>query len=578
MHTNIPVRVDPFHDPDMPSLAEALAKFELMPGETDSRKARVRSAVTTLGRLLHKPPTEISMQPTFLKQWFRKFKHCPTGLTPKSLANCKTEIRYLVRKVCGRGTRSGFRPLSADWVRRRELIADEPVRWKLSRFMAFCSAAGIEPDNVDDGTMEQFRIAVHESGEMARPEGHVRITIQTWNQLSAAEPRWPQVTLFLPERRINRWTIEPQKFPESFRENVDRWQNKLSKIDPEAEEGRIRPLRPESLRLHRHQVFKAASALVFTGTPIETVTTLACLVDLEAFKKILAHLRERQGGEPTTALLGLAWTLKAIAKHEVRVSDQDVARMARICANYSVDLEGHEPKTRKRLDVFEDDRMLAALLHMPDRLLDEAEKPRTPPTTRRLLAQIAVAIEIEWHAPLRLSNLVALNLQRNIQVIRHKGETRWIIRFDRHETKNRALLVYELPADVVRKIEYAFTFYEQTNGWLFPGNGNSHKQPTLLGAQVKREVERRLGKSFNIHLFRGLNATTQVKENDNGMEAGRAMLGDRSDSVIRRFYTPTAERHLIAKGQETIQRVRIRTAPLVSSRARGKTKAPEAKL
>jgi hypothetical protein len=577
MHKNIPAPVDPFHDPNLPSLAEALSKFDSMLDESLSRKTRVRAAVATFGRLLHKPPAEISPQPTFLKQWFRQFKRSPTGLTPKSLANCKTEIRYLVRKVCGRGSRSAFRPLSPEWVRLCKLIAKEPLRWKLSRFMAFCSSAGIVPDDVNDGMIEQFRVAVHKSGEVAKPESHVRITIQTWNQLVAAEPHWPQVTLFLPEPRVNRWTIEPQKFPEAFRQNVDRWQDKLSKIDPEAEEGRIRPLRPESLRLHRHQVFKAASALVFTGRPIETVTALACLVDLEAFKKILAHLRERQGGEPTTALLGLARTLKSIAKHEVGVSDQHVERMARICANYSLDLEGHESKTRKRLDVFEDDRLLAALLHMPDILLEEAQNPRTPPRTVRLLAQIAVAIEIEWHTPLRLSNLVALNLQRNIQAVRHKGETRWIIRFDRHETKNRALLVYELPADAVRWIEYAFTFYEQTNGWLFPGKKGSHKQPTLLGVQVKREVERRLGKPFNIHLFRGLDATTQVKENENGFEIGRAMLGDRSDSVIRTHYTPTAERHLIAKGQETIQRVRIRTAPLVSSRPRAKAKRPEVK-
>ena len=83
---------------------------------------------------------------------------------------------------------------------------------------------------------------------------------------------------------------------------------------------------------------------------------------------------------------------------------------------------------------------------------------------------------------------------------------------------------------------------------------------------MKQEIERRLGVPFNIHLFRGLGATTQVRENDNGFEIARAMLGDRSDRVIRSHYTPAAERHLIAKAQETIQRVRIRTAPLVPSR------------
>ncbi len=59
--------VDPFHDPNLPSLAEALSKFESIPDETPSRKARVRAAVATIGRLLSKPPAEISAQPTFLK-------------------------------------------------------------------------------------------------------------------------------------------------------------------------------------------------------------------------------------------------------------------------------------------------------------------------------------------------------------------------------------------------------------------------------------------------------------------------------------------------------------------------------
>jgi hypothetical protein len=70
-----------------------------------------------------------------------------------------------------------------------------------------------------------------------------------------------------------------------------------------------------SIRLRRHQIYKAASALVFSGRPVETITSLACLVDLDAFKAIVKHLRERQGGESSTALHGFAHALKYIAKH-----------------------------------------------------------------------------------------------------------------------------------------------------------------------------------------------------------------------------------------------------------------------
>jgi hypothetical protein len=57
----------------------------------------------------------------------------------------------------------------------------------------------------------------------------------------------------------------------------------------------------------------------------------------------------------------------------------------------------------------------------------------------------------------------------------------------------------------------------------------------------------------------------QIRENDNGFEIVRALLGDRSDKVIRKHYTSTAERHLIAEAQETLRRVRVRTAPIAPS-------------
>src|SRR5665213_3536055 len=92
-----------FHDPNTPSLADTLAKFEALPDETDSRKARARASVATIGRLLEKSPTEIPAHPQFLLRQFSRFKSQPTGLTVKSVANCKSELRYLLRSITGKG-------------------------------------------------------------------------------------------------------------------------------------------------------------------------------------------------------------------------------------------------------------------------------------------------------------------------------------------------------------------------------------------------------------------------------------------------------------------------------------------
>jgi integrase len=555
-----------FHDPTVLTLAEAFGKFEAAADETADRKARVRSAVSTFCRLICKRADEVPAQGIWLKQRFVQLKRQPTGLAAKSLANCRSELKYLVGKICGAGSRSPLRPLTGEWASLRDAMGDEPVSWKLSRFMAFGSGTNVGPTDVDDEFVERFRHAVSDSGEVERVDQHVRQAIRAWNELAARFPDRALQTLSVPARRVSRWTVEPAQFPASFRQEVEAWLKRLSEVDPEAEEGPIRPLRPASLGLRRHQVFKAASALVFSGRPIESVTSLACLVELEAFKAILRYLRERQGGEPTTALLGLATALKFIAKHEVKVADGELNRIARICANYQIPDRALRSKSRARLMNFEDERLLSALVHLPDRLLEEAGRPRTSPRAARLLAQVAVAIEVEFHTPIRRANLAALRLGTNIQAVKVGGETRWIIRFDHHETKNRSLLVYELSAATVKRIERAFKFYTCTDGWLFPAPRGGHKNPETVALQIKDEVERRLGCPFNLHLFRGLLATMQLRENENGFEMARALLGDRSDRVIRTHYTATAEQHLIRKAQDTVQRVRIRTAPIAPRR------------
>ena len=152
-----------------------------------------------------------------------------------------------------------------------------------------------------------------------------------------------------------------------------RWLNGRAHVDLEAEEGPVRALRPASLALYRHDTFKAASALVLCGRlPIESITSLSCIVELDNFKALLKYLRERQGGQPSAGLRTLAGVLVAIAKHQ-GVDQAQIAKMSRISENYNV--EDHVTRTHTRLQAFEDERLLGALLHLPDRLWEEAADP-----------------------------------------------------------------------------------------------------------------------------------------------------------------------------------------------------------
>jgi hypothetical protein len=556
-----------YYNPDLPSLASAFEQLQALPGESPDRIARVRSALATFGRLVGKSPSDIPAHAGFLRQQFSRFKRTPMGLSAKTIANCKTEVRYLVKTVCQPAGRSALRPLDGEWAVLRDQIPDQPALWKVSKLMAFCSGANIAPAAVNDATLVTFLEVLVAAGDVDEPERYHRSVIDAWNRLADLMPTWPQQKLTQSPAKSPRWTLDPAAFPDSFRAEIDRWETRLTVIDPEAEEGPVRAVRPKTIELHRHQINKAASALVFSGRPIETIVGLADLVEIDAFKTIMRYLRERNGGEPTTALYGVGMTLKAIARHAVKADPAHIERMGRICANYKSQIEGHETKSRQRLEQFDDERLLAALLHLPARLLAEAGLAKTPKRRAMILAQVAIAIELELHAPVRLANLASLRLGDNIQRIQAKGEVRWILRFGRDETKNHANLAYELPASCVQLIEKAMTFYAQPDGWLFPGR-TSHKDSSLFSRQIKQEVERHLNVPFHLHLMRGLVATAQVKDNHGGFEMARAVLGDRSDRVIRGHYTAAAEQHLIRQAQDTIQRARLRTAPLVKAAER----------
>jgi len=561
---------DPFRDPTIPSLAQALDTFRTLPEETSSRKARVRTAARTFGRLVGKELAKIPAQPNYVMREFARFKKQPIKLDPKSIANCKSEIRYLLEK-CGTPTgRSRFRDLLPEWEALRDEIegraepdqlGEKPLFWKVSRLAAFSSGLGVLPTEVNDELIQRYRDALDASGEVADTDAKVRDAIRAWNKISSGSGP-PLPALFLAPRHVPRWTIEPIRFSQGFQDSVDEWLADMSHVDPDAEEGRTRALRQTSINSYRHSAFKAASGLVFSGRAIETVTSLACLVEIDAFKAIMKELRERQGDKTSTALHGLGMVLVGIARNWEKLGDAYLARLSRLCANHKP--EDCPTKSQTRLDAFEDEKLLSQLLHLPKVLLEEAAEKKTSPRTAQTLAEVAVALETEWHAPFRVKNLATLQMHKNIQPINVRGQPRWLIRLPRAETKNWTPLVFEIPTESLRLIESAFKFYEQPDGYLFPGPGGGHKTSAWLSRQIKQVVEKRLGVPFHTHMMRGLVATLLVKESG-GLEHARAALGDSTDRVVRKNYTANAEIHLIRNAQETIRRTRIRTAPMVPS-------------
>jgi integrase len=417
----------------------------------------------------------------------------------------------------------------------------------------------VAPSAVGDLHVERFHEALQRLNEVEDSAGHVRRMRRVWNKLAATHPHLRITPLTLTPQQHKRWTLPETAFPQSFRAEVDAWFERSTSGDPFSS-GPPRALRASTMRTRRHQLFKAASALVFSGYPIEDLRSLADLVTVDAFRALLTYLLDRQDGKITEALHGLAAGLLAVARHHVRVDKETEARLARIVKNLDLGIDGFRSKTPTRLAAFEDDRQVTALLQLPERLLAEAKAAKSG-RRRKQLAEMTIAIEILAFAPMRVGNLSSLRLGANLRHVAIGREKRWLISLPAAEVKNHTDLTYELPRESHGVIDRALALYDQPDGWLFPGRRAGSKAVRLLSGQIKRTVESRLGRAFHAHMFRALAGYLHLRKNPNGFEAVRALLGNRDDDVIRHNYAFMAERSLIANAQATIARNRARIEP-----------------
>ena len=87
----------------------------------------------------------------------RQLHHARVGVTAKTLANHKSNVRAALRWFGKQHDmpRHGMR-LSADWAAFRDRIDDRRSRDRLSNLMRYCSARGIGPGSVNDQVLDDY--------------------------------------------------------------------------------------------------------------------------------------------------------------------------------------------------------------------------------------------------------------------------------------------------------------------------------------------------------------------------------------------------------------------------------------
>ena len=481
----------------------ALPEAGLLP----RRRQEIESALRTIARALGRPLERIPAEPRHLSARLGEIAPRAIGISPRRLRNIRSLARAglaLVRPMSpGRHTNK----LSPGWDALWSQLQSRWVKTALSRFFHFCSNAGTDPSGVGDATFPEFR--AHLDNTLVKdPDAVFREMVRAWRSAQRAVADWPRVEITVPDRR-KRWTLPWSTFPQSLKQGSDAWRDRLSGRDP-FEEAPIRPVRASTVERREWQIRSFASALVLRGRDPETLASLADLVEIENFKEGLRFFLDKSGGKRTGFIRELACILTAIARHHLEFDKVQLDQLAVINRRLDVDRGGLTEKNLARLRQFDDPDNVVALLCLPEKLMRIAAHNRNP-RAGALQAQIATAIGILLMAPIRIGNLSALDLERDL-IRPGRGKQLHIV-LAAERVKGRAPLEYPLPAPSVELIERYLEKFRPRLAHprctaLFPGKGGGAKASVTVRKQISDTVHSYTGIRINPHLFR--HATSKI--------------------------------------------------------------------
>jgi hypothetical protein len=277
------------------------------------------------------------------------------------------------------------------------------------------------------------------------------------------------------------------------------------------------------------------------GIPIGSLTSLAALLDPDVVEPVLDAYWKKNGKQPTVYTIDLAWKLLSAARHvgldQLALERLDDMRLA---------LEEHRPAglTGKNLNLIRQvltEGIWGKVVSLPNALMRQARADQHAPVKAALTAQLAVGIAILSIAPIRLANLVSIELEKNLIKPGGPGSPFWLV-FPDYDVKNRVALEFSL-GDVLTELideyvhEFRPTLLRGSNAaWLFPGEAGKRKTAGMFSAQITERIQKATGLRITVHQFRHAAAAIYLKHRPGEYENVRRLLGHRNIQTTINFY------------------------------------------
>ena len=407
----------------------------------------------------------------------------------------------------------------------------------MNLFGVHCSICGIEPDQVTDDAIAAFELwAVKDGRTPSRAKQLRRDVTNAWNKMSEMQPDWPPIKLALVNSRPPA-SVSVADLPRSFNDELELFlgrSGRKSLFDTTS----LKALSLVSQYDRRQKILLMVTILIQSGVDPRSIKGLRDLVTPEARVTILGTLWQRSSEAANAHFYNLARILTQIAKHWVKVPDDELALFKAAEANLRPEKTGMTPKNETRLRVLTAPANIHKLVNLPHQVIDRLD-PSRPTVLDAVEVQSAIAIAILLIAPIREKNLAALDFAFNLHRVR---DEEWYLIIPKHEVKNKEDLTFPIPQSIVELIKIYLDVYrplllKKPSNKLFISLNGKPKTPAELGAQLPKFIMRHTGLVMNVHLFRHFAAYLYLKANPGHYEPVRHLLAHKDIATTTRFYT-----------------------------------------
>jgi integrase len=204
--------------------------------------------------------------------------------------------------------------------------------------------------------------------------------------------------------------------------------------------------------LQQTHIHSGASAAAASGIPIDQITSLARLVEPEAFRSLLGHLWRKDERKLTAFTHGVGVTLTAVGVEWVKAPAEVIAKLKALRSKLGTLPVGLTEKNEALLRKFEDPVLLDDLLALPDKLWRLARRGLATSKRSFIDLQDSLAIDLLLHFGPRMQNLCSLRFSEHLHWPQGRRKPA-ILKFRGDEMKNDSPMTREIPTFLAERLQ-----------------------------------------------------------------------------------------------------------------------------